>query len=454
MNIVNKTYKKVNELLQESENIEFKSEVTPELCKSVIAFANSHGGKLYIGINDDGSVLGIDDMDNTYTRITNMIRDSVIPDVTMFVKYKILDHKAICIDIGEGTAKPYYLKAKGLKPTGVFVRQGASSVPASFEQIRQFIKEADGDNFEVMRSLEQNLSFKAAAHIFAKEGVEFDESKYYALGLCNVIDGLYTNLALLLSDQCQHTVKVAVFEDDENTIFKTHREFKGSLFEQLEKTFEFLMLCNKNRSTFNGLTRVDTWDYPEEAIREALLNAIVHRDYSYSGSIIINVNKHCMEFISLGGLLPGLAAEDIQSGISQPRNKNLAEIFHRLNYIESYGTGIRRIFALYKDYYGNPQISITPHTFKMKLWNLHTLQKPSTASVAEKVENRKYANAQQRQVLAYLQKHEEASAEELQDLLGVKRTRAYLIAKEMLDRGFLNVKGRGESKRYFLATDD
>ncbi|MGM9530145.1 MAG: ATP-binding protein [Phascolarctobacterium sp.] len=324
-------------MLRESENIEFKREATPELCKSVIAFANSHGGKIYIGINDDG------------------------------------------------------------------------------------------DNFEVMRSLEQNLSFKEAAQIFAKEGVAFDESKYYALGLCNLADGLYTNLAFLLSDQCQHSVKVAVFEDNENTIFKTHREFKGSLFEQMEKTFEFLMLCNKNRSTFNGLTRVDTWDYPEEAIREALLNAIVHRDYSYSGSIIINVNKNCIEFISLGGLLPGLAPEDIKSGISQPRNEKLAEIFHRLNYIESYGTGIRRIFALYKNYYGSPQISVTPHTFKIKLLNLHSLQKPSVSFVAEKVENLQYANAQQRQVLAYLQKHEEISAEELQDLLGLKRTRAYLI---------------------------
>ena len=192
MNIVNKSIKKVNGLLHESENIELKREVTPELCKSVIAFANSQGGKLYIGINDDGSVLGLDDMDNTYTKITNMIRDSIIPDVTMFVRYSIVNEKAICLEIGEGTAKPYYLKAKGLKPAGVFVRQGASSVPASLEQIRQFIKEADGDIFEGMRSLEQNLTFKAATQIFAKEGVAFDERKYYALGLRNLVDGLYT----------------------------------------------------------------------------------------------------------------------------------------------------------------------------------------------------------------------------------------------------------------------
>ena len=438
-------------MLYESEHIEFKRELTPELCKSVIAFANTTGGKIYIGFNDDGSVAGIDNIDDTYTRITNMIRDSIAPDITMFVKYKIVKQSGISLEIGEGTAKPYYLKAKGLKPTGVFVRQGASSVPASPEQIRQFIKEADGDNFEVMRSLEQNLSFQKAAAVFAKENLAFDENKFYGLGLRNLANGMYNNLALLLSDQCQHTIKVAVFEDNENTVFKAHREFKGSLFEQLENAYAFLMLCNQNSSTFNGLSRIDTWDYPEAAIREALLNALIHRDYSFSGSIIININKNCMEFISLGGLLPGLAPEDIRSGISQPRNEKLAEVFHRLKFIESYGTGIRRIYALYKGCYRKPKIDITPHTFKITLYNMHTSQKPAIHLVAEECESRRYANAQQRQVLEYLQKHGEASDEDLQNLLGLKRTRAYLIAKEMLDKGFLEVKGRGEKKRYFLA---
>lgn len=332
-----------------------------------------------------------------------------------------------------------------------FVRQGASSVPASLEQIRKLIKDADGDNFESMRSLEQNLSFTKAEAVFTKEKLDFNENKFYGLGLRNLANGMYNNLALLLSDQCQHTIKIAVFEDNENTVFKAHREFKGSLFEQLESAYAFLMLCNQNRSTFNGLSRIDTWDYPEAAIREALLNAIIHRDYSFSGSIIININKHCMEFISLGGLLPGLSPEDIQSGISQPRNEKLADVFHRLNFIESYGTGIRRIFALYKDCYRKPKIEITPHTFKIILYNMHTSQKSPIMLVAEKSAARKYANGQQQQVLDYLQKHGEASDEDLQSLLGLKRTRAYLIAKEMLDKGLLEVKGRGERKRYFLS---
>ena len=439
-------------MLYESERIEFKSEAIPNICKSIIAFANTNGGKLYIGINDDGNISKLTNIDDIYTRITNTIRDAILPDITMFIHYTLDEQGFIIIDIAEGSAKPYYLKAKGLKSSGVFVRQGASSVPASQEQIRQFIKLSDGDSYEAMRSLNQELSFTTAQSIFRTNNLEFAASKYFALGLRNIKDNQFTNLALLISEQCLHSIKVAVFEDNENTKFQAHREFTGSIFQQLENAFAFLMLCNQNPSNFSGLTRNDNWDYPEAAIREALLNAIIHRDYSYSGSIIINVNKQAIEFISLGGLLPGLSLEDIKLGISQPRNAKLAEIFHRLKFIESYGTGIRRIFALYKDCYVKPKITVTQHAFKITLPNLnYNNNHPSIKLVAEKQASYSYyPNAQQQKVLSYVQEHGKISDEELQVLLDVKRTRAYLIAKEMLDKNLLAVQGRGIKKHYYL----
>ena len=439
-------------MLYESERIEFKSEAIPNICKSIIAFANTNGGKLYIGINDDGNISKLTNIDDIYTRITNTIRDAILPDITMFIHYTLDEQGFIIIDIAEGSAKPYYLKAKGLKSSGVFVRQGASSVPASQEQIRQFIKLSDGDSYEAMRSLNQELSFSTAQSIFQTNNLEFAESKYFALGLRNIKDNQFTNLALLISEQCLHSIKVAVFEDNENTKFQAHREFTGSIFQQLENAFAFLMLCNQNPSNFSGLTRNDNWDYPEAAIREALLNAIIHRDYSYSGSIIINVNKQAIEFISLGGLLPGLSLEDIQLGISQPRNAKLAEIFHRLKFIESYGTGIRRIFALYKDCYVKPKITVTQHAFKITLPNLnYNNNHTSIKLVAEKqAPYSYYPNAQQQKVLSYVQEHGKISDEELQVLLDVKRTRAYLIAKEMLDKKLLAVQGRGIKKYYYI----
>ena len=108
----------------ETENIEFKAQVTDELYKEVIAFANTDGGTIYIGIDNEGNVTELDNVDDVYTRITNGIRDAIQPDVTMFVKYTLQENHTIRIKVSEGSFKPYYLKSKGLKPSGVFVRQG------------------------------------------------------------------------------------------------------------------------------------------------------------------------------------------------------------------------------------------------------------------------------------------------------------------------------------------
>ena len=423
----------------ETENIEFKSGFTEEIYKEVIAFANTDGGILYIGIDNDGNAVGLNNVDDEYTRITNGIRDAILPDVTMFVKYTIQENKVVRITISEGTNKPYYLRSKGLKPNGVYVRQGTSSVQASSEQIRQMIKDSDGDDFESMRSIEQELTFTSASAAFESYGVDFSEEKYLALGMIHKNDGLFTNLALLMSDQCQHSIKVAVFGDDENTTFKDSREFKGSIFKQINETFRYIMLSNRTSSVFKGLERIDKSEYPEAALREALLNSVVHRDYSYSGSIIININDKQMEFVSIGGLLPGLTADDIRSGISQPRNKNLAEVFHRLKLIEAYGTGIRRIYKLYENCSVQPRIEVTHNTFKMILPNM---------SVAEPLAVKTYLTPQKEHILDFISKNGQITEAEIMKLLGVKRTRAYTVAKQMCDDNLIAAVGRGVDKKY------
>lgn len=428
----------------ETENIEFKSGFTEEIYKEVIAFANTDGGVLYIGIDNDGNAVGLNNVDDEYTRITNGIRDAIIPDVTMFVKYTIQENKVVRITISEGTNKPYYLRSKGLKPTGVYVRQGTSSVQASSEQIRQMIKDSDGDDFESMRSLEQNLTFNSAAAAFESYGVEFSEEKYLALDMIHKSDGLFTNLALLMSDQCQHTIKVAVFGDDENTTFKDNQEFKGSIFKQIDGTFNYIMLNNRTSSDFKGLERIEKSDYPEAALREALLNSVVHRNYSFSGSIIININDKQMEFVSIGGLLPGLTAEDIRSGISQPRNKKLAEVFHRLKLIEAYGTGIRRIYKLYENCSVQPRIEVTHNTFKMILPNMN---------VAEPLQSNTYLTPQKEQILDFISHNGQITEAGIMELLGVKRTRAYTIAKQMCNENLIVAVGRGANKKYLVQSD-
>ena len=432
----------------ESEGIEYKSQMTDDIYKQVIAFANTEGGIIYIGIDDKGNLTGIDDVDETYTRLTNGIRDAIAPDITMFVRYVFQENKVIRIEVGEGSYKPYYLKSKGMKPTGVYVRQGASSVQASPNQIRRMIKDSEGDVFEEMRTVTQELSFNAAERTFKRYKVDFSEEKYIALGLRNIHDDQYTNLAMILSDQCQHTTKVAVFGDEANITFKDAKEFGGSIFKQLDDSYSYLVLCNRTAATFKGLERVELPDYPEEALREALLNALVHRDYSYSGSIIINVNDSCIEFISIGGLLPGLSADDIRSGISQPRNRKLAEIFHRLKLIESYGTGIRKIYALYKDCAAQPRIEVTTNTFKLVLPNMNANIEATETAPAATENTPVVITPQMKTVMDYLAEYGEMTDEDFQELLNIKKTRAYLLARQMNESGLIDVIGRGATKKY------
>ena len=422
----------------ETENIEFKVKYTEDLYKEIIAFANTDGGTVYIGIDNNGNVVGVDNLDEEYTKVTNGIRDAIMPDMTMFIKYSIDDGKIIKISVGEGAYKPYYLKGKGLKPNGVYVRQGTSSVQATFDKIRDMIKNTDGDEYEQMRSMEQEFTFENAKKAFNKYGVEFEENKYRTLGI-KTQDGIFTNLATILSDQCKHTIKIAVFDDESNTIFKDNKEFDGSIFKQLEEAYSYLALCNKTEYVISGLERIEISEYPQIALREALVNAIVHRDYSYSGSIIINVNQSQMEFISIGGLPVGLSYEDIMNGISQPRNKRLADIFHRLHLVEAYGTGIRRIFKNYENSQEKPKIEITQNSFKLILPNMRNVLSDKSSTLSP----------QEQEIIKYVTKNGSISDGEIQTLLNIKKTRAYILIKAMKEKNLLYAQGRGENKRYF-----
>ena len=153
----------------------------------------------------------------------------------------------------------------------------------------------------------------------------------------------------MLSDQCETTTKVALFQGKDKELFRDRKEFKGSILKQLEDVYQFIDLVNKTKATFTGLDRTDRRDYPEDAIRESLLNSMVHRDYSFSGSNLVNVYEDRIEFVSLGGLVSGLELESIFLGVSKSRNPNLAAVFYRMRLIESYGTEIEKIECAYKN---------------------------------------------------------------------------------------------------------
>lgn len=434
-------------VFQESETVELKSIVVDDIKKEIVAFANCSGGKLYIGVQNDGTVIGLADADKAALQVSNMVRDAIKPDLTMFLHYETLEiesRKIVAVDVQRGTERPYYIAQKGLRPEGVYVRQGYSSVPATDTMIRQMIKETDGDRFEKMRSLEQELTFHAAEKEFAARNIPFGLPQMKTLKLLNP-DGIYTNLALLLSDQCAHTIKAAVFQDTDQSVFKDRREFSGSLMQQMNDAYAFIDLHNRTRATFDKLLRIDSRDYPEVAVRETLLNLLVHRDYGSSASSLISIYSDRMEFVSVGGLMPDIDLEDVMVGLSVCRNQNLANVFYRLQLIEAYGTGIRKILKAYEGTGKIPLVETTSHTFKITLPNVN-------CEFNHPIVNRAgpYTD-EETQILDYVKKNGGITRAKAEALLGVSASSASRILRRLVASGRLARRGKARNVSYVLA---
>lgn len=212
---------------EESPVLELKEQINADFKKEVIAFTNTDGGEIYVGVARDGSITGVEDAEAEMEKIGNMIRDGIKPDLTTYTSIERIeeDGKALIhVSVSRGLKRPYHLTDKGLKPTGVFLRHGVSSVPATEEAIRQMLKESDGTTFDKVRSVTQELTFHYAENAFLARQLAFDDVHKRTLGLLDV-DGYYTNAALLLSDQCGHILRCAVYDGIGKSRFKTRKEF-------------------------------------------------------------------------------------------------------------------------------------------------------------------------------------------------------------------------------------
>lgn len=424
-------------MLYESETVELKEIYTSDLRKEIVAFANTNGGIIYVGVQDNGEIVGLNNADFVMQQISNSLRDTIRPDISMFTKIELLKEESkffVKLIVDQGTKKPYYLSDKGLKPTGVYVRSGTSSAPASEDAIRMMIKMTDGDSFEANRSLVQELIFIKLDEEMKKRGLEFTEIQMKNIGILSS-DGIYTNMGLLVSDQCRHSIKFAIFQGTDKLVFRDRKEFTGSLFTQLTDAYKTIDFYNGTKATFHDLLRSDERDYPEDAIREALLNAIVHRDYSFSGSTFINLYSDRLEMISLGGLVSGLSLEAAMLGASQPRNEKLAALFYRMKLIEAYGTGISKIISCYKGLPVQPEFENVEGAFRVVLPNIHAM--------VLSTENEKYLP-----ILRLFEKQEEITRSDVERTLGVGTTYAINTLKEMLDKDLICKIGNGRLTRY------
>ena len=435
----------------ENQVFERKREFNQKAKNTMLAFINTDGGTLQIGVDDDGTIIGVNgDVELEARKISTGFRDSVTPDPSRYFKVEPeirSDRYIINITVERGSVVPYCYAARGLVPQGVYVRVGSNTVTASREHIRQMIKDNGAGVFIAELSMAQNLTFECADKIFFERDVKFGIEQKRSLGLF-LPDGRYNNLALILSDQCPYTTKAAIFEGLNKDRFKDRKEFSGSLFAQIEEVGAYLRVFNRINGTVDGMYRTDRPDYPGVAIREAYINALIHRDYYLEGSVLISMFDDRLEFVSLGGIMPGVTHDLMLAGVSVTRNEKLAQIFYRLNFIEAFGTGIPRIFAAYENNAVKPEIPVVDGGFLIRIPNMNyggELKKSNeTNNAGESMTDEpktsdelKPKTVNERRIISEFSgvKFTKSDAAEL---LGISISGAYKLLRRMVDKKALN----------------
>ena len=421
-------------MIKENNNLEFKRELTPSIIKEIIAFANTTGGTIILGYDDNGKIVGLKNAKEDLDRLSSKINDSIEPSVNFLVSSRIEieeDKEIIIVEVLRGTNKPYYIKSKGMTTDGVFVRLGATVQHATKETIKEMIIESSGVSFEKNISINQDLTFTYANKVFKNKDISFGDVEKRNLGIIN-LDNKYTNLGLLISDQCPYSIKVARYKDNTKTEFLDSKEFsEQSILSQLENIYEYLMMNNRVSSKIDGMERIDEYDYPKNSLREMLCNIITHRNYEINGSNLIHIFSDKIEFLSLGGLVSGLTIEDIKLGSSSSRNPNLVNIFHRLNFVEAYGTGIPRMYEEYKTSTTNPEIKVAPNSFlvilpKLNLKNEYML------------------------IIDYLKQNIQGTRESFEKILNLGKSATINVLNEMIEREIIEKIGFSKNVVYKL----
>jgi|LGOV01.1.fsa_nt_gb ATP-dependent DNA helicase RecG len=348
----------------ECKTVEFKAALPKgdNLSKTVIAFSNMAGGKIVMGVEDKtGRIIGINDNEaiDFPDKISNIIYDrcnpSILPEIYVV---QINGATVLVVEIFPGPLKPYYLKKKG-KRDGTYIRVGATNKLADMEML------IDLERQRRNISLDEEVDYDKDESSIHFEQLQRDFQKYTGKKL--IFNDLLTLQALKKDKKKFHPtvgglliagkeeyfeysrIKCARFKGNDVGEFIDQKEFAGPLYEQVENAMKFAMIYIAKAGIVKGLQRIDTYEIPLEAIREALVNAVVHRDYSISGADIkFAVFDDRIEITSPGALPKALEIEDILSGRSEIRNKVIARFFKEIHFIEQWGTGIKKILKACK----------------------------------------------------------------------------------------------------------
>ncbi len=347
------TYRAFIMALTETNRIEFKERLTRDLDieKEVVAFLNyREGGILYIGIDKTGKAIGVEDIDGDMLKIKDRIRNNISPspmglfDVTMET---IEGVKVIRVFISSGTEKPYYKIQYGLSEKGCFIRVGTAAEPMNRELIDSLYLSRLHNSLKNIVSPRQDLTFTQLQIYYNSKGLHLNENFLKTLDLLTA-DGQLNYVAYLLADENGNSMKLAKYAGcDRDELISNNEYGYCCLLTATQKVLDKLDVENKVFSVITPTGRHDTHQWDGRAIREAVINAIVHNDYTFGSPSKIELFSDHLEITSIGKIPEGLSREDFFHGVSMPRNRELMRVFRDVEVVEALGSGMLRILKNY-----------------------------------------------------------------------------------------------------------
>lgn len=378
----------------ESKNIEYKitlPDKSEKYMKTIVAFANTQGGKLIVGIDDKThEIVGVANeiLFQLMDGIANAISDSCMPQIIPDIEPQTIDGKTVIIvSVEAGKNRPYYLKSKG-KENGTYIRVAGTSRQAFPEKIRELEMEGARISWDELTCVGYPVSKEATEKLCSnienfrgKAGMTERSVKKEQLINWKILkqsEGqlLATNAyALLTSDYFPFSkTQCAVFKGTDRAVFLDKREFTEPIYTQIEEAVDFVLRNIRLGATIDGLVRKEKYELPPEAIREMIINAHCHRNLLDESCIQVAVYDDRLEVTSPGGLYNGLTYEEVMNGHSKIRNKAIANIFSQMGLVEAWGSGIKRIFNAAKEYdLPEPKFQEFDNMFRVELFRNNSM---------------------------------------------------------------------------------
>ena len=341
----------MSNILQESNIIELKANLNDKLEREIVAFLNyREGGDLYIGVDDNGNPVKLDDIDGIQCAVADRIKNNIQPSVLgLFdiVKEKYHGTDIIHIIVSSGSEKPYYIKKKGMSESGCFIRIGTSSQPMAQAMIDDLYARRTHNSLRMIVSPRQNLSFEQLQIYYQSKGLTLNDRFEANLDLFTE-DGKYNYVAYLLADNNGTSIKIAKYAGTDKVDLIENEEYGYcSLIKATKSVLDRLEIENKTLAKITSKERIERKLVDPIALREAVINAIVHNDYTREVPPVFEIFSDRIQITSYGGLPIGLSIDDFFSCRSMSRNRELMRVFKDIGLVEQLGSGMSRILKAY-----------------------------------------------------------------------------------------------------------